>query len=139
MLDFIYKTLASLGFEHPLHPIITHVSMGMIFGGFLFKLASFKWKELSKTSYHCLVLALIFAPPTIIVGIMDWQYRYAGVVNGPILAKIILSFALIILLSLTVYLNHSNKVGDKINLLLYSLCLITAVGLGYIGGVLIYG
>jgi len=45
MIDFIYQTLARIGFSHPLHPAITHIPMGMVIGGFLFAAASFVFKK----------------------------------------------------------------------------------------------
>ncbi|MGD2029642.1 MAG: hypothetical protein PVG86_06850 [Desulfobacterales bacterium] len=40
MIEFIYLTLATIGYSHPLHPAMTHVPMGMIIGGFLFAIGS---------------------------------------------------------------------------------------------------
>ena len=40
MIEFVYQTLANLGYSHPLHPILTHVVLGMVIGGFLFAAAA---------------------------------------------------------------------------------------------------
>jgi uncharacterized membrane protein len=48
MIDFIYSTLVVLGYTHPLHPAVVHIPMGMVLGGFLFRLFSLKcliWKR----------------------------------------------------------------------------------------------
>jgi len=139
MLDFIYTTLASIGFAHPLHPVVTHIPMGMIIGGIIFKFASLKWENLSSTAYHCYVLALIGAFPTIVLGIMDWQYRYNGVINGLIIAKLILAVIFTITLSITVYSEYKKITSHRVSFILYALCFIPAVGLGFIGGELIFG
>jgi len=38
MIDSLYQTLSKIGFAHPLHPPITHLSLGLIIGGFIFDL-----------------------------------------------------------------------------------------------------
>jgi uncharacterized membrane protein len=139
MIEFVYRTAAALGYTHPLHPAVTHIPMGMIIGGFIFKVASLKWQELAKTAYYCFILALIFAPFTALLGYMDWQHRLFGKMNGYIVAKFVLTSCLIALLSMTVYLNHKGKVSDRILLVFYTLCLLTAGGLGFVGGELAYG
>ncbi len=139
MIEFIYKTLASLGFTHPLHPVTAHVVMGMIMGGFLFKLASYKWKDMSKTADHCYIMALIFTPLTIILGLMDWAHRFSGVMNNLIVAKFVLAGAFTLLLSVLVYFKYKGNVGNKIIFTLYVLCLLAATGLGFVGGELVFG
>ena len=139
MIEFIYSTLAAAGFNHPLHPVITHIPMGMVIGAFLFQAASFKWEELSKTAHHCIVLALIFIPPTILFGYMDWQHRYTGFFSSAIIAKMILAPVLAILLSTSVYLYRRGLPGRKTLAALYALNLLTATGLGFMGGILVFG
>ncbi len=139
MLEFIYTTLASIGFAHPLHPVVTHIPMGMVLGGIIFKFASLKWENLSNTAFHCYTMALIGAFPTIIFGIMDWQYRYHGVLNGLITAKLILAFIFTLMLAITVYSEYKKIMNQRVIFILYVLCFIPAVGLGFIGGELVFG
>jgi len=139
MIDFIYKTLASLGYTHPLHPVLVHIPMGMVIGGFLFRLFSLKWKNLEKTAHNCFMLALIFVPFTGLLGVMDWQHRMLGQWINLIIAKFILAGVLFLLLSLTLYLQDRKKTDEKIVTLLYVLCLITVIVIGFIGGQLVYG
>ncbi len=139
MIAFIYKTLESIGFNHPLHPVATHIPMGMVLGGFLFYLATFKLKELANTAHHCFMLALAFLPITVVFGIMDWQHRYAGAVSTFIIAKFILAGTIALLLALAVYLYRKSKLGQGAFMALYTLCLLNAIGLGFIGGSLAYG
>jgi len=139
MIESIYRIAAALGYTHPFHPVITHIPMGMIIGGFIFKISSMKWQDLAKTACYCFILALIFAPLTALLGYMDWQHRLFGKMSGFIAAKFVLTACLITLLSITVYLDRKGKAGGKVLLLFYTLCLLTAVGLGFVGGELAYG
>ena len=139
MLDFIYNTLASIGFTHPLHPVTTHIPMGMAIGGFIFKLASYKWDSLSKSAYYCYFMALIFSPFAIITGLMDWQQKFGGTINNTIMVKIISVIVFIILLLFFIYLNNKIKSEKKIIFILYLLCFLNALIIGFIGGQLVFG
>ena len=139
MLEFIYGTLESFGIKHPLHPVMTHIPMGMSIGAFLFALASLKWEELSKTAYHCTILALLFIPPTIILGIMDWQYRYHGRLDTIITLKIILAIVFTGFLSLALYLKRRNTTDRRLMLAVYALSMMTALALGFFGSELVFG
>ncbi|MFH2000962.1 MAG: DUF2231 domain-containing protein [Planctomycetota bacterium] len=139
MIDFIYETLSGLGFDHPLHPIAVHIPMGMIVGGFLFGLLGLKMEQLTRTAHYCFSLALVFIVPTIITGIMDWQYRMVGHWSSFIVAKLILASTLTVLLALSVWFGYKKTLSFKSLLVLYGLCVMNAGGLGYIGGELSYG
>jgi len=139
MLAFIYKTLAAIGYTEPIHPVSTHIPMGMILGGFLFAIASFKWEAAKETAHQCLILALAILPITVVFGIMDWQYRLAGAVTVYIVAKLILAGTLGILLGCNAYLYQKGKLGPRAFMALHILCLLNAIGLGFIGGRLVYG
>jgi len=139
MIEFVYTALAATGFKHPLHPVMTHIPMGMVIGAFLFQTASFRWEELSKTAHHCIVMAFIFIPPTVLFGYMDWKHRYAGYLSSIIIAKIILATVLFILISTELYLYRKGMTDKKFTAILYTLNLFTAAGLGFFGGQLIFG
>ena len=139
MLDSIYNALAAVGFTHPLHPVATHIPMGMVLGGFIIKLASYKWERLSNTADHCYTMALIISPITIIFGFMDWQHRYYGILNKLFTAKIILAVLIFILLAIFTYTNYKEKLNGKIKLVLYIIIFLIALGLGMIGGQIVYG
>lgn len=138
MIELIYKTLESVGFTHPIHPAMTHIPMGMAIGAFLFRIGSYKIDELAKTAHYCLILALIFMPPTALLGIMDWKYRYMSKMSDLIIAKMALAFALTVFLALTIYLFKKRNIGKSVITILYLLCMCTAIPLGYIGGKLIF-
>jgi len=139
MIDFVYETLASFGFEHPLHPMAVHIPMGMIVGGFIFALLGLKSDTLARTAHYCYTLALVFVFPTIVTGIMDWQYRMMGNMSSLITAKIVFACTLAILLAIAVWLGYKKTLTNKAMLVVYGLCLLNTGGLGFIGGELSYG
>ena len=141
MIDFIYGTLYKIGFTHPLHPAITHFPMGMVFGGFLFALIAYllRHQDLTKAASYCFLTALIFVPPTVVLGYMDWQFKFEGEWNYIIRNKMVLAAVLFILLCISVFTGGKEKVVTTRKLLIYFLCALTCVGLGFMGGELQYG
>jgi len=141
MIEFIYQTLAKLGYSHPLHPAITHIPMGMIIGGFLFAVGSVVMKkdDLAIAAHYCYTLALIFVLPTMMLGYMDWQYRLEAEWNRLILTKIILAVILTGMLVISFFYGKKKQVNIKQKLILYVICFVIAMGLGFIGGELQYG
>jgi uncharacterized membrane protein len=139
MIEFLYELLNRVGFTHPLHPAITHLPMGMAMGAFLFSLGSLKFAELARTAHHCVILGLIFVLPTMFLGILDWQYFYQGDWTGPIIAKFILASALIVLFIAAIKVGGDEPKNPRLPILLYALCLLAAVGLGFSGGEIQYG
>jgi uncharacterized membrane protein len=140
MIEFIYQTLAQLGFTHPLHPTLTHVPIGMVIGAFLFALAAaiFRWTSLAQTARHCIILAALVMLPTALLGIMDWQHFYGGAMLFPIKMKFILAGVLLFFLILAVIFGLLGKNSTRVVLALHLLCLPAAIGLGYFGGELVY-
>jgi uncharacterized membrane protein len=139
MVEPLYELLNWVGFTHPVHPAITHLPMGMVMGAFLFSLGSLKYAELASTAHHCAVLALIFVLPTIIAGVLDWQHFYDGDFTGPIIAKLVLATVLTLLLIAAVRAGGSESKDSRVCIVLYTLCLLAAVGLGFSGGEIQYG
>ncbi|MBM9613639.1 hypothetical protein JWJ90_04980 [Desulfobulbus rhabdoformis] len=140
MIESLYAFLGNVGFHHPLHPALTHIPMGMVMGCFFFSLFAYYGKKdiFLKTSFHCAVLALIFIIPTILAGLLDWQHLYAGRYLPYIVVKMVLAFVLTGLLVYSVILHRKNT-GAKKLFIVYCLCLVSAVGLGFSGGQLVYG
>ncbi|MGB2929655.1 MAG: DUF2231 domain-containing protein [Desulfobacterales bacterium] len=141
MIEFIYQTLAKVGYSHPLHPAMTHIPMGMIIGGFLFAVGSVVMKkdDLAKAAHYCYTLAIIFVLPTMMLGYMDWQYKFEAEWNRLILTKIILALMLTAMLVITFIYGKNVKVDIKQKLILYVICFAISMGLGFIGGELQYG
>ena len=141
MIASIYQTLTKFGYTHPLHPTLTHVPIGLVMGAFFFAIAGtiFKRTNLAQTARHCAVLALIAAVPTAILGILDWQHFYGSSLLFPIKMKLVLAGVLLIFLFLAVIFGFFGETFSGIVAPMYVLCLLTAVGLGYFGGELVYG
>ena len=108
-------------------------------GAFLFGLASLKYAALKATARHCAVLGVIFVPPTIVLGIFDWQHYYDGDWSALFVTKIVLALTLPLLLLAAVAAGSRGRDDSRLPLVLYALCLVNAVGLGYIGGEIGYG
>jgi uncharacterized membrane protein len=136
MINAIYKALAGIGYTHPLHPVITHLPVGLVIGGFLFALTAdvLKRPSLEKSARHCFWLALLFLPVAALFGLMDWQHFYAGAWVIPIIMKIVLTVVLLVLLLFTLIPSR-----PKTPLFLYGLCLLVVSGIGFFGGELVYG
>ena len=141
MIEFFYQTLTNFGYNHPIHPTLTHVPIGMVMGAFIFVLISviFRSTNLAQTARHCCVLALIAAVPTALLGLMDWQNFYGGSLLFPIKMKLILAGILIVFLALAVIFGFFGETFSKLVISLYALSLFCVIGLGYFGGELVYG
>lgn len=141
MVDFIYQILQTIGYNHPIHPPVTHIPVGLIIGGFLFSVGAivFKRSGLAKTARHCFVLALIALPVAVVLGFLDWQHYFAGAWLLPIKMKLILAAVLAVFLSIAIFRSRQT-LGEKKNpVAVYTLCLLTVVSIGFFGGELVYG
>ncbi len=141
MIDFFYQALADLGYPHPIHPIFVHLTIGLVTGAFIFGLLGlvFRRRTFPNSAYHCIVFALIAYIPTAIFGLMDWQHTYAGAWLFPIGMKILLGVILLVLLIIAVSMAR-NPEGKGLRIfIVYMLCFVAVMGLGYFGGDLVYG
>lgn len=140
MVERLYSLLASLGYSHPLHPMLTHIPMGMVIGMVIFSLIGLLSKNgiYMRTAFHCSVLALIAVVPVIGAGILDWLQFQQGEWSPFIIAKMVLGSLLTVLLAVSIMLKRKGASPTKI-LIVYLLCLACASGLGYAGGELVYG
>ncbi len=140
MIEGLYAFLENVGFNHPLHPIMVHIPMGMVIGAVLFSLVGIVWKKenLAHTAYHCSVVALIFIVPTLITGILDWIGKLGGEWETLIIIKMVLGVVLTGLLALSVIFKHQGADTKKM-FIIYLLCMACAGGLGFSGGELVYG
>ncbi len=140
MTEFIFSTLESIGFLHPLHPALTHIPMGMVMGCFFFGLAAifFRNSIYLKTALHCSILGVLFIIPTVFTGYLDWQHTFGGTMDWPIKVKMVLAVVLTVLLLISIRMNLNGAKPTSL-FVIYSLCLLSAVGLGFSGGELIFG
>lgn len=140
MVENLYSLLAKIGYSHPLHPMLTHIPMGMIIGMVVFSFIGLIWKDknFGQTAFYCSVLALVAILPVIGAGLLDWLHFQQGEWNPYIIAKMILAAVLTALLIFVVILKRKGTQPGKM-FLIYFLCLACAGGLGYCGGTLVYG
>lgn len=140
MVENLFATLEKIGFDHPLHPMMTHLPMGMVVGMVVFSLIGLVWKkpQLGETAYYCSLLALVSIFPAIGAGLLDWLHSYGGTWAPLIIIKMVLATLLTVLLLVAVVLKHRGAPPRKLALV-YLLCLACAGGLGYSGGELVYG
>lgn len=140
MVESIYSLMESLGWTHPLHPAMVHAPMGLVIGMLVFGLLALKWtdKHFALSAYYCSVLAFLTVFPTIITGLLDWQYRYYGEWHHLIVAKMIISAILTVLLLVAIILKNKGASPQKMAIV-YLLCMACAGGLGFSGGELVYG
>jgi mono/diheme cytochrome c family protein len=136
MIDFIFQAFGKMGYTHPLHPAITHLSVGLVAAAFIFALVALLLRRtiLPSLSYdRIILLAFIFAFPTIFLGYADWQHYYYGAWLHPIKVKFVLSGVFLILLF--VGLIYGRKAGgeSKGALAIYALCFLSVTGLGFYG------
>jgi len=140
MIKAFYDLMNALGYHHPVHPTEVHMPIGLIVGAFIFAVAAFlfRWKKIEPTPRYCIILAIIWVFPTMLLGIMDWQYYYAGAWITPIKVKLVVTPILIVLLAAGIYLG--GKFGAvSIRLLPVYFLLVCAVTiLGYFGGELTF-
>ncbi len=141
MTEFVFGILNSVGFKHPIHPALTHLPMGLVMGALLFRASALflNMKHLARTSYHCIVGALIFVFPTALLGYMDWQHRYDGEWEFLIGLKIFLAIVITVILALIVKFDDPENPALDWKSFLYLAAVMTAVGLGFSGGELIFG
>jgi len=136
MIRAWYQALSNIGYTHPLHPVVTHIPVGLVIGGFIFALTGtiLKRPSLAKSARNCFWLALLILPVAVLFGLMDWQYFYAGAWLMPIIMKMVLAAVLLVLLIVTLI-----PFREKVPLVLYCLCLFIVIGIGFFGGELVYG
>jgi uncharacterized membrane protein len=101
MTDLFYELLGRIGYTHPIHPPLTHIPMGLVFGVFIFALIAmlFRRTVLPQLTYNRIILlALIFSFPTGLFRFTDWQHFYEGAWLYPIRMKLAFSGVLMVLL-----------------------------------------
>jgi uncharacterized membrane protein len=142
MTEAIFEFLASIGFKHPLHPGLTHIPMGMVMGAVTFRIVALipKFRNLARTGYHCIILGILGLFPTAFTGYLDWQHRYDGAWDEPlIIVKMVLAVLMLVLLSVIAIKDDPDQPKLDKNTLLYLVAVLIAVGLGFSGGELLYG
>ncbi len=153
MIHAMYQIFSKLGYDHPIHPLLVHVTIGLTVGTFAFGLVSviFRRPRLKLTAWHTAVLATISVIPTAFIGYGDWHEKMHGQPMTVITIKIILAISLFVVLFISLFLGRvRNGETDAPNarvwrdarsiaaLCLYGVCFGLVTMLGYYGGSLVY-
>ena len=141
MFEFIYETLQKFGYTHPLHPTLTHLPIGLVLAAFVFGLIAVVLRKpaLLNTARHCVTFALITLPLVVLLGLMDWQHFYGGAWLFPIKMKLALATGLFVFLPLALLTaSRTDRINSR-SLVVYAVCVVFVIGLGYFGGELVYG
>jgi uncharacterized membrane protein len=141
MAASLYGFLSGLGYTHPLHPLFVHVTVGLVVAAFIFGITSvfFHKEALSRSAHYSIILALVFWVPSLVFGLGDWYHFYGGVRIFPIMAKLVLAPILLVLLVAAMVFGFRRARGLGTVRFLYTLTLLTAIGIGFFGGELVYG
>ncbi len=136
-----YNALYAIGFHDPIHPPLTHITIGLVVAALVFAVLALvlRHSSLAQAARSCLVLAWLFIFPTVLLGFMDWQHWYQGAWPQPILIKIYLAGFLFLVLSLGMILIFTGREASKALLAIYVIAFFTVAGLGYFGGRLVFG
>jgi uncharacterized membrane protein len=153
MVHAFYQFLERIGYTHPLHPMVTHLTVGLTLATLVFAIVSllFRRVRLKLTAWHCAMLAIVSVVPTVILGLMDWQERLNGEWLTPIKIKMVLAGALFVCLLVGLLLGRarSPEPDDASGhpwrspraiaaLVLYGVCACIVIALGFFGGSLVY-
>lgn len=139
-MDTVYRFFAGIGYHHPLHAPLAHMPTGLVVGALLFLIAAWISRRhgMRITAFHCSVMALIFAVPTALLGLADWQQYYACAWLHPIKIKLWLTAVLFVLLALGAAVGARTRTGYAALLIIYLLSTATVSALGFFGADLVY-
>jgi uncharacterized membrane protein len=117
------------------------MTIGLVMGALVFAIAGllFQRESLRLSAWHCTILAFLVLFPTILLGLMDWKHFYAGALPVPIKMKLILAIVLFVLLLVGILIGRRLDGKSIAVLIIYGLCVIDVIGMGYFGGELVYG
>ena len=140
MADIIYKIFTAVGFAHPMHPILVHITIGSVVAAFIFALLGLitKRNELFTSARHAILLGFISSFLTSFMGVIDWLHFRNGSMSTTITLKLILSATLAVFLLATLIVNKRVKLDSKLSVLFYAICVINVFALGLFGGDLVY-
>lgn len=153
MFHPFYLWLEKLGYTHPIHPMVTHITVGLTMGTLAFALVSlvFRRVRLKLTAWHCAMLAIVSVIPTAFFGFMDWEEKLSAQWVPTIIAKMILAGCLFVTLLLSLLLGRRRE-GEMEEegsrpwrnaraiaaLVLWFVSTGIVITLGFLGGNLVY-
>lgn len=145
----IYGPLEAMGYTHPLHPALVHLTIGPIVAAFFFDYLGWIFKKplLQTTARYNLVFAFPAFLVTGLVGMADWSARYQVVsfnaTGNPVMfafgMKFILSGVLLVLFIAAYFLFKRTPESHPARHACYLLLFLDVIGLGFYGGNVIYG
>ena len=140
-MDSVYGVLLSIGYTHPLHPVLIHLPVGLIFAALIFKIVAVfpKTSNFDITAYRCLVTALVTSIPAIAIGIADWQHFYGGAWLMPIRVKLGLAVCLVVALGVGAVQGFGKKRPRKASWITHLVCFLLVSAIGFFGGEMVYG
>jgi uncharacterized membrane protein/cytochrome c5 len=141
MIERIYGFLQGIGYNHPIHPALTHIVVGTTIAAFIFMLLARLTHNAAylQSARHCTGLALVFTPIVALAGFLDWQQLFSGAWLWPIRIKIGLAALLLTVLILAQVVNKNRIVASGGMIAMGMISLAVVIGLGYFGGELVYG
>lgn len=141
MIAGFYNFLDSVGFSHPLHPILVHFTVGMLVGALVFALIAWlaRKPQLYSTARHAMNFGIVAYIVTVLMGFADWIHFYGSAWIFPIQMKIILAAVLLPLLIVAYLLNKQAKSGSTAVLIIYALSAVDVIVIGFFGAQLVYG
>jgi len=166
MFKPFYALLEKLGYTHPIHPMVTHITVGLTIGTLAFALVSliFRRVRLRLTAWHCAMLAVVSVVPVAFFGFMDWQHSWiagelqegnghwtASASGKTILTKMILAGCLFVVLLASLLLGRKRdgeteeqaahpwrQLRHIAALILWFVSTGIVIVLGFLGGDLVY-
>lgn len=141
MIDFLYLALEKIGYDHPLHPPLAHVPVGIIVGLLIVTLIALLSRRRSfvQSAHHpFIIISFIAVFPVALFGITDWLYFYNGAWLFPIKIKLVLTGILLVLLGTGAFVTRKGTGASAAVFLIYLSCFFTMGALGYLGADLIF-
>ncbi len=139
-MEAFYQLLERIGYFHPMHPPITHVPVGLVIGAFILGILSllFRSQATARAARYCMLIAFVSMFFTVLLGYMDWQHFYAGGWLRPIKFKLLLAAILLVLSFIALIASKASETNSLRVTGLYTLCMLTVLGLGFFGGEILY-
>jgi mono/diheme cytochrome c family protein len=140
MIENLFGLLKSLGYDRPIHGLLSPMPIGLATGALLFFAAAllFKRRSLALSARHVSILALAFAVPVILFGAFDWIHFYHGAFTSAIKIKMGLSLALLVLLGAGIIAGGEAKPRGLLMLAIYVLSFAAVAALGLYGSSIAY-
>jgi uncharacterized membrane protein len=134
MDTLLYGFLQSIGYSHPLHPVLTHLVIGPVIAAFVISALGwlFKKPQWQTTARHLTVFALVCWFFTVGIGLIDWMHKYHGALVREIQIKLIVAAVLLVLLIVTIIIN--NRASQQSGLGTFQMAIVVLWSVGVVRG-----